>query len=69
MRRPHASHCIDGRRRRLLPVAGQQLSLIHIFTDEDRELIRATIAAQSARHVLVTHGTDSMVQTLSLIHI
>ena len=35
---------------------------LHI-TDGDRELIRATIAAQSAHHVLVTHGTDSMVQT------
>ncbi len=35
---------------------------LHI-TDEDRELVRATIAAQPARHVLVTHGTDSMVQT------
>ena len=35
---------------------------LHI-TDEDRELVRATIAAQPARHVLVTHGTDSMVAT------
>ncbi|RZZ85845.1 MULTISPECIES: asparaginase domain-containing protein [Pseudoxanthomonas] len=35
---------------------------LHI-TDADRELMRATIAAQSARHVLITHGTDSMVQT------
>ena len=35
---------------------------LHI-TAEDRELLRATIAAQSARHVLVTHGTDSMVAT------
>ncbi|TAA28865.1 asparaginase domain-containing protein [Pseudoxanthomonas winnipegensis] len=35
---------------------------LHI-TDADRELLRATIAAQSARHVLITHGTDSMVQT------
>lgn len=35
---------------------------LHI-TDVDRELLRATIAAQSARHVLITHGTDSMVQT------
>ena len=26
----------------------------------DRELMRATIAAQAARHVLVTHGTDTM---------
>ena len=29
----------------------------------DRELMRATIAAQDARHVLVTHGTDTMVET------
>ena len=35
---------------------------LHI-TDQDRELVRATIAAQPARHVLVTHGTDSMVTT------
>ena len=33
------------------------------LTDADRELVRATIAAQPARHVLVTHGTDSMVET------
>lgn len=31
--------------------------------DADRELIRATIAAQPTRHVLVTHGTDTMVET------
>ncbi len=35
---------------------------LHI-DDADRELLRATIAAQTARHVLVTHGTDSMVET------
>jgi L-asparaginase len=35
---------------------------LHI-TDADRELLRATIAAQPTRHVLITHGTDSMVQT------
>ena len=29
----------------------------------DRELLRAAIAAQPARHVLVTHGTDTMVET------
>jgi L-asparaginase len=33
------------------------------LTDEDRALIRATIAAQPHRHVLVTHGTDTMVET------
>ena len=35
---------------------------LHI-TEADRELIAATIAAQPQRHVLVTHGTDSMVAT------
>jgi L-asparaginase len=35
---------------------------LHI-TDDDRELVRRTIAAQPARHVLVTHGTDTMVET------
>ena len=34
---------------------------------EDRELLRATIAAQSAQHVLVTHGTDSMVETAKVL--
>ena len=33
------------------------------LTDADRGLIRATIAAQPTRHVLITHGTDSMVET------
>jgi L-asparaginase len=39
---------------------------LHI-TDADRELLRATIAAQPSRHVLVTHGTDSMVQTANVL--
>ena len=33
----------------------------------DRELVRATIAAQDIRHVLVTHGTDSMVETATVL--
>jgi len=33
------------------------------LTDTDRKLICATIAAQSASHVLITHGTDSMIAT------
>ena len=30
---------------------------------EDRVLIRRTIEAQRSRHILVTHGTDTMVET------
>ena len=39
---------------------------LHI-TDEDRELLRATIAAQVETCVLVTHGTDSMVETARVL--
>lgn len=39
---------------------------LHI-TGSDRELLRDTIAAQSAAHVLVTHGTDTMVETASVL--
>ena len=35
---------------------------LHI-TDEDRQAIRDEIAASDASHVLITHGTDSMVKT------
>lgn len=37
------------------------------LTAADRELLRATIAAQPACHVLVTHGTDSMVETAKVL--
>ena len=33
----------------------------------DRELLRATIAAQGEAHVLVTHGTDTMVETANAL--
>ncbi|MCC7097325.1 MAG: asparaginase [Thermomonas sp.] len=36
-------------------------------TDADRQLLRDTIAAQDEAHVLVTHGTDSMVQTAEVL--
>ncbi len=39
---------------------------LHISA-EDRELLRATIAAQDTRHVLVTHGTDTMVATAKVL--
>jgi len=35
---------------------------LHI-TAEDRKLIRAALAASEATHVLITHGTDTMVET------
>jgi L-asparaginase len=34
---------------------------------EDRELLRAAISAQETRHVLVTHGTDTMVETAQVL--
>jgi len=37
------------------------------LTAADRDLIRATITAQPTRHVLVTHGTDSMVTTATAL--
>ena len=39
---------------------------LHI-NQADRELLRAAIAAQPARHVLVTHGTDTMVETAHVL--
>ena len=39
---------------------------LHI-TQADRELIRQAIAAQPASHVLITHGTDTMVETAKVL--
>jgi L-asparaginase len=39
---------------------------LHI-TDADRALLRSTILAQDAAHVLVTHGTDTMVETAHVL--
>jgi L-asparaginase len=39
---------------------------LHI-DDNDRDLVRRTIAAQAHRHVLVTHGTDTMVETAEVL--
>ena len=35
---------------------------LHI-TDDDRRLIRAAISASDTAHILITHGTDTMVET------
>ena len=37
------------------------------MNDADRDLIRRTILAQPHRHVLVTHGTDTMVNTARVL--
>lgn len=39
---------------------------LHI-SEADRQLIKQAIAAQPARHVLVTHGTDTMVETARVL--
>lgn len=39
---------------------------LHITAD-DRDLIRRTIEAQPHAHVLVTHGTDTMVETAKVL--
>ena len=39
---------------------------LHI-NQQDRELLRAAIVAQPMRHVLVTHGTDTMVDTATVL--
>ncbi|GMV30858.1 MAG: hypothetical protein AMXMBFR59_29830 [Rhodanobacteraceae bacterium] len=39
---------------------------LHI-TDADRELIRRTVEQQPHRHVLVTHGTDTMIETARVL--
>jgi L-asparaginase len=35
--------------------------------DTERHLIQATVAASDASHVLITHGTDSMVETAAVL--
>ena len=37
------------------------------FTEEDRRAIHTGIAASDAEHVLITHGTDSMVKTALML--
>lgn len=39
---------------------------LHISVD-DRKLIRHTIAAQTVKHILVTHGTDTMIETAHVL--
>ena len=39
---------------------------LHI-SDADRDLVRRTIEAQSHRQILVTHGTDTMVETAQVL--
>lgn len=37
------------------------------LTDKDRQLIHDTISNQHEKHVLITHGTDSMIETAQVL--
>lgn len=37
------------------------------FTEDDRALIRRKVATDSATRIIITHGTDTMVQTAQLL--
>jgi L-asparaginase len=39
---------------------------LHI-SDDDRQMVRTLIAAQPQKHVLITHGTDTMVETAKVL--
>lgn len=47
-------------------VALMRKDSLHL-SDDDRELIRRTIEAQPGGHVLVTHGTDTMIATAKVL--
>lgn len=38
------------------------------LTDEDRALIRERVVAAPSDHVIITHGTDTMVETAKVLH-
>ncbi len=37
------------------------------FTDEDRELIRKTVESAPLERIVITHGTDTMIDTAKLL--
>jgi L-asparaginase len=37
------------------------------LNDNDRQLIRSAIAASDTRHILITHGTDTMTETAEVL--
>ena len=37
------------------------------FTDEDRLLIKKTVEEDSCRHIVITHGTDTMIETARIL--
>lgn len=39
------------------------------LNDQDRQLIRATIASQPQSRVLITHGTDTMIETARVLEV
>ncbi|MFK7820071.1 MAG: asparaginase domain-containing protein [Planctomycetaceae bacterium] len=39
------------------------------MTDEDRELVRQRVAASEEKKILITHGTDTMIETAKRIQV
>ncbi|UCH15751.1 MAG: asparaginase [Bacteroidales bacterium] len=37
------------------------------FTDKDRLLIKKTVEKDNCRHIVITHGTDTMIETASIL--
>jgi L-asparaginase len=37
------------------------------FTDDDRSLIKKTVEEDSCRHIVITHGTDTMIETACVL--
>jgi L-asparaginase len=37
------------------------------LTDEDRQMIYAAVAAEETRHIVITHGTDTMAKTAEVL--
>ncbi len=37
------------------------------FTDEDRQLIKKTVEQDSCSHIVITHGTDTMIETAGIL--
>lgn len=53
---------------------GEQVKVVELFrkdslelTDADRAQLRERVAAEDAQHIVITHGTDTMVQSAAVL--